>query len=276
MSKVFYNWLNNRLDEYEINRERVLKAHATRWKNVIAKQNNGDLPTESEADGVTRFHAPYDGYVHVWVKGDEEFERTFLGGQYLPYDSPNEPMFGEASMSGDSILHVPVERAVKFMATPELKKAIDILDIRKGWNFKHLGEEVCNIHLNNCPNDIRSAIDKFIMGDIYKLRQLAAAEMEAERKARDLAHENAEAVKSGRQVIRGTILSMKMKEHRFGETLKMLVQDERGFRVWGSVPSRVDVARGDSIEFTATVEQSADSETFGFFKRPAKASVTTV
>ena len=73
-----------------------------------------------------------------------------------------------------------------------------------------------------------------------------------------------------------------------------MVKDDAGFRVWGSVPSalallEVEVAdeidpsykwkeqrgmkNGDRITFTATVTPSNDSRTFGFFKRPGKASV---
>jgi hypothetical protein len=275
MSAAFYKWINTRLDEYAVNRERVLKAHRTRWANVIAKQNNGVLPTESEKDGVVRFHAPHDGYVHHWVKGEEEFEKTYLGGQYLPYDSPEAPMYGDAFMNSESIYAVPVDRATKFFAAPELEKAIRQLGIVRGFEYNHkaTGEKVVNIHLNSCPRDIRNAIDGFIMGDIYELQRLAEKKTEEERNARDLAHRRGEDVTEGRQVITGVVLAMKWKQNQFGETLKMLVQDDRGFRVWGTVPSSIEPNREDRITFTATVEQAEDSPKFGFFKRPTKAAV---
>jgi hypothetical protein len=273
MSKTFYNWLDNRLEEYAVNRERVLKAHRTRWAAVIAKQNNGDLPTESQHDGVVRFHAPYDGYVHCWVKGDHEFEDTYLGGQFLPYDSPNEPTFGDAFMNEESIVGVPVERAKKFMDDPKLKHAISFLGIRTGWEYedKYTGEKRVNVHLNNCPHDIRDTIDDFLMGDIYKLQRLAAQKTQEERDARDMAHSRGEDVAEGRQVITGLVLALKWQSSQYGDTLKMLVQDDRGFRVWGSVPSSLEVNREERVQFTATVQQSDKDPKFGFFKRPTKA-----
>jgi hypothetical protein len=60
---------------------------------------------------------------------------------------------------------------------------------------------------------------------------------------------------------------------------KMLVQDHRGFRVWGTVPSSlfrygVGPRRGDEVSFTATVEASRDDPEFGFYSRPTGARVT--
>ena len=69
------------------------------------------------------------------------------------------------------------------------------------------------------------------------------------------------------------MLSTKWVENGFGGSLKMLVQHEDGWKVWGSVPSSIDVDKGSRVRFTATVEQSNDDALFGFFKRPAKAEV---
>lgn len=85
-------------------------------------------------------------------------------------------------------------------------------------------------------------------------------------------------VVEGRQVITGRVLTVKFQEGYYGSTLKMLVRDDRGFKVWGSVPASLDtgnngVDRGDMVRFTATVERSEQDETFGYFKRPTKAEV---
>ena len=53
----------------------------------------------------------------------------------------------------------------------------------------------------------------------------------------------------------------------------MLVEDANGFRVWGTVPSSVDVAKGDIIQFTANIEPSPKDEFFGFYKNPSGALV---
>lgn len=56
-----------------------------------------------------------------------------------------------------------------------------------------------------------------------------------------------------------------------GSTYKMLVQDDRGFKVWGTVPGSIAADKGDEIKFVANVEASDDDPKFGFFKRPRKA-----
>ena len=82
---------------------------------------------------------------------------------------------------------------------------------------------------------------------------------------------------TGRGTITGEVISRKWKDTPFGDQLKMLVLDDRGFKVWGSVPGRLSgddgVQRGDRITFVAEVTQSDDDELFGFFKRPTKAEI---
>lgn len=73
---------------------------------------------------------------------------------------------------------------------------------------------------------------------------------------------------SGAQTIQGTVLSTKWQDSQYGSTLKCLVQDHRGFRVWGTVPGSADWDKGDEVRFTATIEPSDDDPNFGFYKRP--------
>ena len=87
-------------------------------------------------------------------------------------------------------------------------------------------------------------------------------------------YDNAENCPSGKVKITGEILCFKNQESFYGYTLKMLVQDEKGYKVWGTVPKSLDEARkGDIVEFNATLEPSNDDPKFGFFKRPSKAKV---
>lgn len=96
-----------------------------------------------------------------------------------------------------------------------------------------------------------------------------------------------------RLVIVGEVLSVKWKDSHYGGAYKMLVKDDRGFKVWGTRPdslagdhghfmvedgtdefaSRAGVEVGDRIRFTAATEPSHDDEFFGFFKRPTKAEI---
>lgn len=74
--------------------------------------------------------------------------------------------------------------------------------------------------------------------------------------------------------ITGEVLSVKEKETMYGWQWKMLIRDDRGFKVWGTLPSALnDAERGTRVTFIANVEKSKDDDTFGFFKRPRKAQV---
>jgi hypothetical protein len=73
-------------------------------------------------------------------------------------------------------------------------------------------------------------------------------------------------------LVRGTVLSLK--EGMFG--MRMLVKTEAGYKLFGARPSAIGtVARGDEVEFYATVKPSADDPKFGFFSRPTKARITS-
>ncbi len=78
---------------------------------------------------------------------------------------------------------------------------------------------------------------------------------------------------TGRVVIVGRVLSMRDQFTDYGEVTKMLVKHESGFKVWATCPGSLDCQKGDTIQFTATVEPSRDDPKFGFGKRPTKAEV---
>lgn len=130
------------------------------------------------------------------------------------------------------------------------------------------------------------ATNWFVCDVARKLRQygdLSERQIEAIRKAAAQAEVRANTpvieevlvpVVEGRIVITGTVLTTKWQDSDYGGSLKMLVKDERGFKVWGTVPSSVNVDRGDTITFTATVEAKEGEIGFGFFKRPSKATAT--
>jgi len=73
-------------------------------------------------------------------------------------------------------------------------------------------------------------------------------------------------------VITGTVQRTEAKDTDYGVRYVMTVLDDRGFTVWGSIPSGLRVKPGDRVTFTAAVEPS-DKPDFGFTKRPRKASV---
>lgn len=74
----------------------------------------------------------------------------------------------------------------------------------------------------------------------------------------------------GRATFTGTVLGTKSEEGFYGYTLKMLFRDDRGFKLWGTVPSGLDAGKGDRVRFDAAASASNDDPCFGFYKRPTK------
>ena len=142
----------------------------------------------------------------------------------------------------------------------------------------------------------------------FSQRMIDAVRKTMERRADKLAEAEAHPVVTGRQVVTGEIVSAKVKESDFGLAFKILVKDDRGFKVYASIPkaqadeacvefndqidkdgySRYDFGpecwflgtddgkyaggKGRRITFTATIEASKDDKSFGFGSRPTKGS----
>jgi hypothetical protein len=86
--------------------------------------------------------------------------------------------------------------------------------------------------------------------------------------------------------VTGVIISTDIRDTSFGMQWKMLVRDDSGFKVWGSIPSKLhepveengewltgQAMKGKRVSFVAAVEPSKDDQKFGFFKRPTKAKL---
>lgn len=114
---------------------------------------------------------------------------------------------------------------------------------------------------------LSEAQEKALRKSIKKQKEYTEAE--AERVA------NAKPAPKGRVTIKGRVLGTKVKDTMWDSILKMTVEAEEGYRVWGTVPNSIyfDVRKGDIVEFTATVEPSETDNLFGFFKRPTKAQI---
>ena len=76
-------------------------------------------------------------------------------------------------------------------------------------------------------------------------------------------------------LVSGKIIQIAVKETEWGYRDVMTVKDDRGFKVWGTQPSKaMSAVIGDSITFVADIEVSSEDESFGFFKRPTKVVLT--
>tara|TARA_R110002012_G_scaffold278068_1_gene465623 strand:+ start:293 stop:799 length:507 start_codon:yes stop_codon:yes gene_type:complete len=117
----------------------------------------------------------------------------------------------------------------------------------------------------------------------YEKSKVRDAERAVEQAAEAARVEAAEPVLDGRQTVIGHVITTKWVDSQYGGSLKMLVRDDRGFKLWGSVPAALgysgserELTKGDRISFTATLEQSNDDPKFGFFKRPTKAELISL
>lgn len=92
----------------------------------------------------------------------------------------------------------------------------------------------------------------------------------------------------GKVKVRGKVVRVKWQDSAYGGSLKMIVEDQDGWKVWVSVPrslqmssclvngewvERRDVQEGDMVEFVADLTRSDRDPLFAFGKRPTKAQI---
>ena len=154
---------------------------------------------------------------------------------------------------------------------------------------------------NQFKSDFAESLFKSLHQDWGKLSEkqceavLKCIDGQAERQAKwdakqKAEHAAAESIENGKQQITGEILSIKTRDGFYGLEIKMIVKDDRGFKVWGTVPSKLlnaadearefngkhylDWLKGKRVSFSANLEASEDDIKFGFYKRPTKVSLT--
>tara|TARA_Y100001938_G_scaffold151191_1_gene247147 strand:- start:5493 stop:6347 length:855 start_codon:yes stop_codon:yes gene_type:complete len=256
--------------------ERMRKADETRMKKFIEageKWNEGLSPTIGKS-GMT-IHAPCDFYVWEYREGGELVDGEFMAGEFLPIGS----QFGLGMGGGDKKVRAEYVPEWVFL---HLKEALNLnrtapnfdrnrMGMEQGATFEYDGELCSHVYCRS--KVVADLLEEFVDAPRKVKREEEAKRREEELKRREEELAAAEPVPYGRIDVCGEVLSVKSQESMYGWTLKMLVKDRRGFKLWGSVPSAIDdVSRGDKIKFTAAVERSKDDEKFGFYKRPTKAA----
>lgn len=248
---------------------RAAAARASREERI--KKNivmNGDVePVYSEAG----IHAPCDNYLWEWNTYHNlgylisTTEATFMAGEFLPWDKKEKLWMQTfaAKRTGSPL------RRVTYITVEHADAVIEalsgIVNIHTGKPFEGRdGEQMVYVYIDERCKDVADAIEAYLVAP----RDAAAA---AAKGAQEAEYEAAEPCPTGRVAITGDVLTTKLQEGYYGDTWKMLIKDDRGFKVWGSIPSSLDVSRGDRVTFMAAVEPSEDDEKFGFFKRPTKA-----
>jgi len=177
--------------------------------------------------------------------------------------------------------------------------------------FRATNPEVVTF-LESLNDDYDSREPEFLLSLKQQLRnkgslsdaQVAAAgkflakrkEWAAKREADEAEHAPTTPLVEGRRTITGTIVSTKVQHSDYHPSqLKMLVREDDGNKVWGTVPRAVEdltvptdhyengewykrppvveSLRGQRVTFTATVKRSEDDPHFGFFSRPNDAKL---
>lgn len=234
-------------------------------KNIVM---NGDVePVYSEAG----IHAPCDNYLWEWNIYHNlgylitTIEDTFMAGEFLPWDKKEKLWMQTfaAKRTGSPlrrVTYITVDRA-----DAVIEALSGIVNIHTGKPFEGRdGEQMVYVYIDERCKDVADAIEDYLVAP----RDAAAAAAKA---AQEAEYEAAEPCPTGRVAITGDVITTKLQEGYYNDTWKMLVKDDRGFKVWGSIPSSLKAARGDRVTFMAAVEPSEDDEKFGFFKRPTKA-----
>jgi len=133
---------------------------------------------------------------------------------------------------------------------------------------------------------------------VKKWGALTEGQLNAVKKTMGKKEEILTEVPEGRLVVSGKVVSTKAVENQYGCTIKGLVvceTPEGVFKVWGTMPQALlnaayelgleetpegednpcgmESLKGRQVEFTATIARSDDDSSFGFFKRPSKASI---
>lgn len=104
-------------------------------------------------------------------------------------------------------------------------------------------------------------------------------EIEAAREAEHATYKPLPIKAPTRMKVKGTVRSIRRPEQgqtrgMFMVSTKILVQHADGWKVWGTMPSKIcNVEVGYEIEFEAKVTVSDKDDKFGFFSRPTKAKI---
>lgn len=169
------------------------------------------------------------------------------------------------------------EKRDAFLSVPENREAFDFCEARvAAGDYGYEGFYFNFVHKINRYGDTS---EKFVAAILRAKKR--DEEFAAKRAFEAL---SASPVVEGKDVqITGEVLSIKFQDNAYGGRLVMTVKDDRGFKVWGSVPTSLKLGQrddegrltGQRVSFIASVEKSDRDETFGFFKRPRKAQVVS-
>lgn len=206
------------------------------------------------------------GYVETMFANDNLKEVIGFDVQ-----NPHEPVWDGSDVTYDPCQDYDREAATRFQMSHLFGEvAAQTLPLNTLWfydgKFYTLVEMVRNLVKYGKWSDKQVAFARRLVEELTSINE-TVIKQQMEREAMTPAPE-------GRLQVTGEVLSTKYTESYYGTQFKMLVKDDRNFKVWSTIPSSIceDIEKGSRITFTATLEQSDDDESFAFAKRPTKAS----
>jgi hypothetical protein len=240
------------------------KAHAARRAKVeerASELNAGWAKTRYGREGFDKVvaptwgiddrpHAPFDGY--LWENELGEVE-AYHAGSYLPYVTE-----------------------LDYFDKPEYTRD------HGWWKLRLTAAMYVELKLYGHPIEVREPYKRWeledfttvMMVEVRAHKNILMAIQEASKKFFDELYESFKKNKgeapTGKQTVKGKVVSVKCWEDYYGMQVKMTVRLENGATVYGSLPKAIPMDYRGIIEFSATFEHAKDDSTHSFFKRPTK------
>ena len=170
------------------------------------------------------------------------------------------------------------KRALRvFLPAVNMQLAVDIMDGAESphnavnWHYRVVKEIIGKRVDNGAISENQWLLVQRLVAEIpAKVEE--AQKLDAERQVE---WDAAEDCPTGRIEMKGEIVHIKSVEGFYGVQLKMIVKDDRGFKVYMTIPSSIyaDDYIGKRVSLTVTVTPSDKDQKFGFGKRPSKAKL---
>jgi len=255
----------------------IYQGHSEEVLEAIHGAFHND-PTEIDPEKVLKSKRLFDGHYKVTHTCDHCGARFHWGNVYLHRPTRQIIVVGHICASRfhlESRSTWIQEQVRRQKETNERRNAI--IKAAREWLNEHqdlisvLGEEAQPTHY--ILADLKRNL--FQWGHLTDKQVELAHKIVTELNTPKIEKPKVDVVEGDGITITGIIISTKVIEGMYGYEHKMLVEDDRGFRVWGTIPSKIDgcEAHGDKITFIANIEKSTDDPSFGFFKRPRKAQI---
>lgn len=229
-------------------RNRIEKA----WK-----ESNSDIPPTLDSQG--RYHAPVDGFRYMIPDSVFDYKvdvegRIFGAGEYLPVPlTSDDDFFGGFNKFYDESYKEKVKAQVSLINEVKALDGKFGFEVEHGKTWEDGGEEYAYAYIKGIRSMVKAAVVAF---------------EECSKKA-----EEVEVYVSGKQTVKGQVIFTKITNSEFyGISRKMLVKTAEGAKLWGTLPSAVEIDYRGEIQFTATFEPGQNG--MSYFKRPSKVSIT--